>query len=53
MVEGHPPDCNCIECRMERMERQLEETSATMEMLLRLLRGRGAGKEEKEGKKED
>ena len=47
MVEGHAPDCNCIECRMERMEKQLEETRTTMELLLKLLRGRGTGKEEK------
>jgi len=54
MVEGHAPDCTCIECRMERMEKQLEETGATMEMLLKLLKGRGTGKDKKdEGKKQD
>jgi len=38
---------------MERMEKQLEETKTTMEMLLKLLRGRGAGTEKREKGKED
>jgi len=51
MVEGHPPDCNCIECRMERMEKQLEDKKNTMELLLKLIRGRET-REDKKGKKD-
>lgn len=47
MVEGdHPSYGNSLEDRMERLERQVEETQKMLEELLRILKGRGTSDKE-------